>query len=304
LPQLDKRSTRIGYASAILCAALVGSISTVSKPVLVNSSPLIYASFVYLLASLSSIPLGYKAEKSKVQKKDWPIILVITITGAVIAPILFFIGLKQTTASDTAILSNAETIFTVLFALIFFKERLRPLGYLAVVLVLIGVVIVTTNLQFTNFLSDIKKEGNLLIILSMGFWALDNNLSKIVTHRIKISKIVQLKGLIGGSIILIFAFLTGSSINISLVQIPNLLLVGIVGFGVSLYLFLHSLRRIGTVKTVLIYSTGTIFGLSFASTFLHEEIGVYQIVAVILMLFGIYIITKEGGQSVEKVHEK
>jgi drug/metabolite transporter (DMT)-like permease len=304
LAQLDRRLTRIGYASAILCAALVGSISTASKPVLVNSSPLIYAAFVYLLASLSSIPLGYKAEKSKVQKKDWPIILAITLTGAVIAPILFFIGLKQTTASDTAILSNAETIFTVLFALIFFKERLRPVGYLAVVLVLIGVVIVTTNLQFTNFLSDIKKEGNLLIILSMAFWALDNNLSKIITHRINISKIVQLKGAIGGSIILIFAFITGSSINISIVQIPNLLLVGMVGFGVSLYLFLHSLRRIGTVKTVLIYSTGTIFGLLFASTFLHETISTYQIVAVALMLFGIYIITKEEPQSVEKIHDK
>ncbi len=304
MAQLDRRLTRIGYASAILCAALVGSISTASKPVLVNSSPLIYAAFVYLLASLSSIPLGYKAEKSKVQKKDWPIILAITLTGAVIAPILFFIGLKQTTASDTAILSNAETIFTVLFALIFFKERLRPVGYLAVVLVLIGVVIVTTNLQFTNFLSDIKKEGNLLIILSMAFWALDNNLSKIITHRINISKIVQLKGAIGGSIILIFAFITGSSINISIVQIPNLLLVGMVGFGVSLYLFLHSLRRIGTVKTVLIYSTGTIFGLLFASTFLHETISTYQIVAVALMLFGIYIITKEEPQSVEKIHDK
>ncbi len=290
----DKRSIRIGYASAILCAVLVGSISTVSKPVLVNSNPLIYASFVYLLASVSSLPLGYKAKNSKIIKKDWPVLLAITLSGAVIAPILFFTGLKQTTASDTAILSNAETIFTVLFALIFFKERLKPIGYLAVVLVIVGLMIVTTNLQFTNLLLDLKKMGNLLVILSMVFWALDNNLSKIVTHRINISKIVQLKGSIGGFIILIFALLTGSSVNISLVQIPNLLLVGLIGFGVSLYLFLHSLKRIGTVKTILIYSTGTIFGLSFATVFLHEMIGAYQIVSVALMLSGIYLITKEG----------
>ena len=302
MTQLGKRSVRIGYASAILCAVLVGSISTASKPVLVNSSPLIFASLAYLLASLSSIPLGYKTKNCKIQKKDWPVLLAITLSGAVIAPILFFIGLKQTTASDTAILSNAETIFTVLFALIFFKERLRPFGYLAVGLVLMGVVIITTNLQFTNLLSDLKKEGNLLIFLAMAFWALDNNLSKIITHRIDISKIVQLKGAIGGSIVLIFAFLTGSSINISLVQIPNLILVGMVGFGVSLYLFLHSLKRIGTVKTVLIYSTATIFGITFASIFLHEKISAYQIGAMILILSGIYIITKEG--RLEKIYEK
>jgi drug/metabolite transporter (DMT)-like permease len=279
----------------------VGTISTASKPVLVNLNPLLYASFVYLLASLSSLPFVYRTKNFKVQKKDWLLILAITLSGSVLAPILFFTGLKQTTASDTAILSNAETIFTVLFALIFFKEKLRPVGYVAVLLVLIGVVVVTTNLQFTN-LSDLKKEGNLLIICSMMFWALDNNISKIIAHRINVARIVQLKGAIGGSIILIFALFTGVSINISLVQVPNLLLVGIVGFGFSLYLFLHSLRRIGTVRTMLIYSTGTIFGLTFASVFLHELIGWYQIAAVPLMLFGIYLIAKEG-QLVEKLQK-
>lgn len=300
--QLDSKSPRIGYASAILCAVLVGTISTASKPVLTNLNPLLYASFVYLLASLSSLPFAYGTKNFKVQKKDWALILAITLTGSIVAPILFFTGLKQTTASDTAILSNAETIFTVLFALIFFKEKLRLVGYVAVILVLIGVVIVTTNLEFTGFLLDLKKEGNLLIIFSMIFWALDNNISKIVAHRIDIARIVQLKGAIGGSIMLILALFTGVSVNISFIEVPNLLLVGIVGFGFSLYLFLHSLRRIGTVRTMLIYSTGTIFGLSFASIFLHELIGWYQIAAVPLMLLGIYLITKES-QLVEKLQK-
>ncbi len=299
--QVDTKSVRRGYVSAILCAVLVGSISTASKPVLANFSPLVYASFVYLLASASSLPLSYK-KNITIRKKDLLLILAISLSGSIIAPIFFFTGLRQTTASDTAVLSNAETIFTVFFALIFFKERLRPMGYLAITLVLIGVVIVTTNLQFTNFLSDLKQEGNLLIILSMIFWALDNNLSKIVAHHIDVSKIVQLKGAIGGGVLLVFALSTGASVNISLIEVPNLLLVGTVGFGVSLYLFLHSLRRIGTVRTMLIYSTGTIFGLGFAATFLHETIGMYQIAAIALMLFGIYLITKEG-QSVEKLQK-
>lgn len=300
--QLDTKSTKLGYASAALCAVLVGTISTASKPVLADLNPLLYASFVYLLASLSSLPFVHSTKNFKAQKKDWMLILAIALSGSIIAPILFFTGLKQTTASDTAILSNAETIFTVLFAIIFFKEKLRPLGYVAVILVLIGVVIVTTNLQFTSFLLDLKKEGNLLIIFSMAFWALDNNISKVVTHRIDIAKIVQLKGAIGGSIILIFALLTGLPVNLSLIQLPNLLLVGIVGFGFSLFLFLHSLRRIGTVRTMLIYSTGTIFGLTFASIFLHESIGWYQITAIPLMLFGIYLITRES-QLVEKLQK-
>ncbi|MGI0046185.1 MAG: DMT family transporter [Nitrosotalea sp.] len=302
MAQIDARSTKIGYASAVLCAVLVGSISTVSKPVLSNTNPLMYAALIYLLAALASVPLSYKVKGFHIRAKDWPLILAITISGAIVAPILFFTGLEQTTASDTAVLSNSETIFTVLFALIFFKEKLRPRGYLAVMLVITGVVIVTTNLQFTDFLSNIKKEGNLLIILSMALWALDNNLSKIAAQRVDISRLVQLKGLIGGGLIFIFALAIKIPIGITSTEIPNLLLVGTVGFGVSLYLFLNSLKRIGTVKTMLIYSTGTVFGLFFASTFLHEKIGWYQILAISLMLTGIYIVTKES-KNVEKIHQ-
>jgi drug/metabolite transporter (DMT)-like permease len=302
LTQSNIKSTRIGYASAVLCAVLVGSISTVSKPVLANTNPLMYAALVYLLASLVSVPLSYKVKGFQVRSKDLPLILAITISGAVLAPSLFFIGLKQTTASDTAILSNSETIFTVLFALIFFKEKLRPRGYLAVALVLTGVVIVTTNMQFSDFLSNLKNEGNLLIILSMSLWALDNNISKIAAQRVDVSRLVQLKGLIGGGILFVFALAIKIPVNIMPVEIPNILLVGMVGFGISLYLFLHSLKRIGTVKTMLIYSTGTVFGLLFASTFLHEKISWYQILAIVLMLTGIYLVTKES-KNVEKVHQ-
>ncbi len=302
MTQPNIKSTRIGYASAVLCAILVGSISTASKPVLANTNPLMYAALVYLLASLASVPLSYKTKGFQIRLRDWPLILAITISGAVLAPSLFFIGLEQTTASDTTILSNSETIFTVLFALIFFKEKLRPRGYLAVALVLIGVIIVTTNLQFSNFLSNLKNEGDLLIISSMALWALDNNMSKIASHRIDISRLVQLKGFIGGGILFIFALVAKIPVNIMPTEIPNILLVGMVGFGISLYLFLHSLKRIGTVKTMLIYSTGTVFGLMFASVFLHEKIGWYQILAIVLMLTGIYLVTKES-KNVEKVHQ-
>lgn len=302
MTQPNIKSTRIGYASAVLCAILVGSISTASKPVLANTNPLMYAALVYLLASLASVPLSYKTKGFQIRLRDWPLILAITMSGAVLAPSLFFIGLEQTTASDTTILSNSETIFTVLFALIFFKEKLRPRGYLAVALVLIGVIIVTTNLQFSNFLSNLKNEGDLLIISSMALWALDNNMSKIMSHRIDISRLVQLKGFIGGGILFIFALVAKIPVNIMPNEIPNILLVGMVGFGISLYLFLHSLKRIGTVKTMLIYSTGTVFGLMFASVFLHEKIGWYQILAIVLMLTGIYLVTKES-KNVEKVHQ-
>lgn len=293
------KSIAIGYVAAFLSALLVGSISTASKPVLSNINPLLLASVVYLLAATVASPLASKSSLRSIQKKDWFLILAISSLGAILAPSLFFVGLQQTSASDTAILSNGETIFTVLLALALFKERLRLRGHLAVALVLCGLVIVTTNLQFTGTLTDLKKEGNLFVLTSMALWALDNNLSKIIAHRVDVSRLVQLKSLIGGCVLLLFVIALKIPLNISLTEVPNILLVGLVGFGLSLYFFLHGLKRVGTVRTMLIYSTSSIFGLTFASIFLHEEIGIYQIIAIVIMLSGIFLITRDR-QNIEK----
>ena len=48
---------------------------------------------------------------------------------------MYFFGLELTTATDTALLANGEIAFSILLAMLFFKERLRLIGYLAVTMV-------------------------------------------------------------------------------------------------------------------------------------------------------------------------
>ena len=79
---------------------------------------------VYLLASLVSTPMVH-GSKLSLSNKEKGILLAIAFSGAVIAPTMFFLGLEQTTASDAALLSNGEIIFSVMLALLFFKEKLR-----------------------------------------------------------------------------------------------------------------------------------------------------------------------------------
>ena len=286
-------SIKIGYISAVLAAALFGSISTIAKPALLYVSPLVLSSTVYLLAGLTATPLKKKARISETKRKDWLLILAMSMSGAVIAPLLYFGGLAQSQASDTSILSNAEIIFTVLLAVIFFREKLGFIAYLAIALVLAGVIIITANLEFSTFILDLKSEGNLLILTATAFWGLDNNISKIASQRIDTARLVQLKSAIGGSCLLAIVLFFRIPINITLAEVPNIVLLGVAGFGGSLYFFMNSLKRIGTVRTILIYSTSAIFGLLFASLLLHESIGVYQVIAITMMLSGIFLIERK-----------
>jgi drug/metabolite transporter (DMT)-like permease len=248
---------------------------------------------VYLLASLTATPLKKKSRISEIKRKDWFLILAMSISGTIIAPVLFFSGLSQSKASDTSVLSNAEIIFTILLAIVFFREKLKPMGYLSITLVIVGIIIITTNLEFSTSLLDIKSEGDLLILAAMVFWGLDNNISRIASQRIDIARLIQLKSAIGGSCLFAIVLLLGIPINITLAEVPNIILLGVVGFGISLFFFLNSLKRIGTVRTMVIYSTSAIFGLFLASIFLHESIGVYQVVAITMMLAGIFLIERK-----------
>lgn len=92
-------------------------------------------------------------------------------------------------------------------------------------------------------------------------------------------------------VVAVFGF--GVPINIESSQIIPILALGIVGFAASLYFFMQSLKRISTVRTVLIFSTASIVGLASASIFLQEQISWYQIVAAGIMIFGVYLMNRK-----------
>ncbi|MBI5377910.1 MAG: DMT family transporter [Thaumarchaeota archaeon] len=283
---------KIGYISAVLAAVLFGSVSTVAKPLVGSVNPLLLSSLVYLVSAATLTPLAWK-QKFPSTKKNYLLIIAIAISGAVIAPSLYFFGLTHATASDAAVMVNGEIFFSVLLALVFFKEKLRLPGYVAASLVLVGIFIVTTDLDFATLtLQQIHYQDTLIIVATL-FWAVDNNLSRILAQKANVAKIAQIKSAIGGTILLAIAvFAFGNSLNISIFQVGPILLLGVAGFAASLYFFVQSLKRIGTVKTILVFSTSTVFGLIFASIFLQEQVSIYQIAATAIIIFGIYLLNR------------
>lgn len=295
LLKLKNRTLVIGYASGVLGSVLFGLVPTIAKPIVSNVNIILLSSLVYLIAALAFTPLVQRS-KTSCTRKDYGILIIVSVCGATLAPLLYFLGLNQSTASDTSLLSNAEIVFTVLLALIFFKERLKPIGFVAVGLVLFGVTIITTNLQVSSSLFQINS-GHLLILGATALWALDNNLSRIISARIDSARLVQLKYAIGGAIMLGIIFTMKIPFEISTTQIPYVVLLSVLGFGGSLYFFLQSLKRIGTIRTIVIFSMSSVFGLFFAGLFLHEQISAFQIIAIVIMLTGIYLINRKESMK-------
>jgi len=285
------RKVVFGYSSAIVAAALFGSVPTVAKPVLTNINPILLSSLVYLVSGATFTPLAYRSKKKTVHRKYYVLVIMTGIIGAAIAPVLFFQGLKQTTAGDTSLLANGETVFSILFALLLFGEKLNTKVYLAIILILAGLFIVTTNLKFDSTILNLNS-GNILVIGATVLWGLDNNISKIITRHMEIARVVQLKSLVGGGILLIVVLAGGLPLTIQYNQILPIIIVGVLGIAFSLFLYLQAIKKIGVAKSSSILSLSAVFGLAFAGIFLAEQISHYQLIAIIVMFVGVYMMYK------------
>jgi drug/metabolite transporter (DMT)-like permease len=277
----------IGYVSAIVAALLFGSVSTIAKPMLSTIDPIILSSMIYLIAGVFFTPVASKI-RSKITRRYYSLIITSAVAGAAIAPVMFFLGLKLSSAADTALLANGETVFSILFALLIFKERLTPIGYVAVSLILFGVFLVTSNLDFDSLIFTLNI-GNVFVIASTIIWGFDNNICKIIARQVDVSKLIQLKALIGGSILLGTVVILGIPINIQSVQLIPIVVLGVFGFAISLYLYLHSIKRIGVIKASSLLSLSAVFGLVFAILFLHEVLSINQLIAILIMIGGIHL---------------
>ena len=98
---MKSKTVIIGYASALLASVLFGAVPTMAKPIVSNMNILLLSSLVYLIATLTFTPIAQRT-KTSCTRKDYGILIIIGVCGATIAPLLYFLGLNQSTASDTA----------------------------------------------------------------------------------------------------------------------------------------------------------------------------------------------------------
>ena len=290
---INLSSTTIGYICALLAAILFGAVSTLGKPPLETLNPILVSSLAYIVAATALVPFAHGTRIIHT-RRDTLLLISISISGAIIAPILFFSGLARTSASDASLLVTTEIAFSVILASLIFRENLNLRKWIAISMVLSGIVIITISNDLDHITLPDLNIGNLMIVGAAIFWALDNNLSTIISSKLSASRLVQLKSIIGGSVLLGVTLVLQISFQMTFYQLLSIILLGSLGFGASLFFFINALRIIGTVKTVLVFSLSSVFGLLFAFIFLGENITIVQIGVVPLLFAGIYILEKQS----------
>ncbi len=284
--QLDNRRLQ-GYLFAFLAALGYGSAATLGKFALGSAPPILIASFGSIIGGLLLLP--YKPT-SKVEAKSLPLLVLVTLCGSILGPLLFYNGLRLTSAVTAALLSNGELLFTSIIAIAVFKESLNRRQYAASLLVVFGIIAVSTNLDLTAASLLGNMTGCLLVLGAMLSWGVENNLVKLLSQRMDSIAMARWRNLGGGFTLLALMFITGQSLALEPATIPYIVLTGIIPVGLTTLFLYLALGRIGAVRTLLIFSTGSLFGTIYAHIFLGEPITSVQLVGGAILFAGIILI--------------
>jgi drug/metabolite transporter (DMT)-like permease len=131
-------------------------------------------------------------------------------------------------------------------------------------------------------------------------WGLDNNLTRKLSAADPV-QIALVKGLVAGIVNLALALMAGAYLP-TISALGEAMLVGFLGYGVSLVLFVLGLRHLGAARTGAYFSTAPFIGAALAVVMFDEPITTRLFGAGFLMAIGLYLHLSEAHEH-EHQHE-
>lgn len=282
-----------GYLAVVLAAVLFGVWPSLSKLVLAEVHPLVIAFVIQLIPAALLAPSLRGVRRLRIPRSAWKLILLSSSVGAVLGPTVYFYGLERTTASNSVLLSNSESLFTILFAYAFLGERATRREYLALGGIAAGAFLVTTQLRFGDVRFLEFLIGNAMLVAAAACWGVSNTASTVLVRRIPILPLLAVQLVIGASAFGPIVVLTGAPLEVPLSILPVLVLLAVSAVGMFSILFFYAFRTIGAMRTGAVLPTSALWGILLALyLFPDETLGWVQILGGVLMvgsLIGFYL---------------
>ena len=292
---------QVGVSLALLSAALFGASTPLAKIMLGGVDPWMMAGLLYLGAGiglavvhLSRNALRLPVIEAPLRRSDAPWLAAVIVAGGILGPVFLMFGLARTDAVGASLLLNLEGLATMGIAWLVFHENVDRRLLIGAFAILLGAALLswqgTTSLDW----------GAVLIVGACVSWGIDNNLTRKLSSADPV-QIAMLKGLVAGTVNLTLAFAQGAALP-DACTILAAGMVGFLGYGVSLALFVLGLRHLGTARTGAYFSLAPFIGALISLTLLDEPLTVRLMVAGGLMAVGLWLHLTERHDH-EHAHE-
>ena len=298
-----------GVMLALAAALLFGASMPAAKVLTGDTAAAWLAALLYLgvgggFGLLSLLQLGHqratgqKSTTRSLRFSDWPVLLPIVICGGILAPLSLMHGLRHCSASTASLLLNLEGVLSAAIAWIFFKEscnRKLAAGMLAITSGGAALCCVNSNLAQEQMFNTAHigvmnlhyEPAAIFVVLACLGWAIDNNFSRQIAV-VDLKQIAIVKGLIAATVNSILALAARSEFPPVTIA-ATLTLIGFLGYGASLILFVMSMRSLGTARASAYFATAPFIGAALSVIVLKEPLTMALGVSAFLMAAGVLL---------------
>lgn len=292
-----------GAPLAILSAALFGASTPFAKALLGSGvDPWLLAGLLYLgsgvglgIVEIARKAAGTARAEAPLRRGDLPWLGLVVLSGGIVGPVLLMVGLATTPASTASLLLNLEGLATMAIAWLLFRENVDRRLLAGATAILAGAALLSWQDGPGGF-----GWGTAAIAGACLAWGIDNNLTRKLSAADPV-QIAVIKGLSAGVVNLALAIAAGAHLP-SAPAIGGAALIGFLGYGLSLVLFVLALRHLGTARTGAYFSTAPFIGAVLAVTLFGEPVTAGLAVAGLLIAAGVYLhLAERHGHA--HVHE-
>lgn len=275
-----------GIRSALGAAVIFGAATPFAKRLGEGVNSQVLAGLLYLgsglVLSLTLLVRPSGGREANLQRTDLGPLLLAVVFGGMAGPLLLLIGLRTTPAASASLLLNLEAVFTALGAWLIVKEHADRRIVFAMFVIVAGSSLLSIRPGGFGL-----TAGALAIAAACLCWGIDNVATRPLALRDP-RQIAAVKGVVAGSANVAIGLATGGRLP-TVPRIGAAMIVGFLGYGLSLVLYIRAMRSLGTARTGAYYAAAPFVGAAIALVWLREPVGRFFVPAVILMAIGLAI---------------
>ncbi len=226
----------------------------------------------------------FKELKNKAAYKD----LLLTTFWITFIFTLIFIGMRYTTAGNMAVIVFLQVLFSYLYFNLFGKEKMDAMHLVGAVLMGAGALVILFPENF------VFNKGDWLILISAAAAPIVNLYQKRAREYCSSETILGFRTVVGFPFVALLAYFLEPSVSYDdfISALPYIFLIATGIYVVAKIMWIEALNRLSITKLSAMLALMPVFTLIFAYFYLDEIPEFRQMIGIIPVLVGGYLITK------------
>ena len=260
-----------------------------------SGGKMLFAGIRFSVAGILTLLIARK-KKQKIIIKDFSDISMLLLFGFVNTALhyyCFYSGLAYCSGGKASVINSFAPFLLIVLACVIFRERMTPLKILGCILGIGGIIVVNIGADMGGF--SFAGEG--MILANCVCSAFGGILTRIVTKRVEPITATGYSLGTGGIMLILAGLIAGGRLErISVKGI--LLLLGLIAISMTGFILYNQLLCYNPVSEIAIFNALIpVFGTLMSCIMLGEEFGIRNLLGLIFIGSGIYVVNKRSKDA-------